>query len=564
MLLLGCLLALSAAPAAAEKPAVERFRDSLRRGQFPAALKIARNAPGGKEHDAMLAMLALSRVQAGAGEAAYQTAGEIYDGETQKQTAAYIRYRLEGKRGGAMSADFDSLIELLTTTIAPNSWDEVGGPGSVKEFRGGVYVDARGTLRPLVRIAPDSTLEQLRLAVAEEPAAKQSVRRKSRLRMISLPRLEREIERLRAAGKPPTEAMRMLAGLRRIRYVFVYPESGDLVLAGPAGDWKTDAQGRIVAADTGLPVVRLDDLVVVFRHMLAHPNANIGCSITPTRNALARTQAFLNESSKHPLRPGQREAWLDRLRETLGMQEIEIFGLDPRTRAARVMVEADYHMKLVGMGLEPGVLGVESYLESIHVPPGQAPPPLGVLRWWFTLNYQAVLATPDYAGFEIRGQGARVLSENELLAAQGRRVHTGKSDALNQKFAHSFTEHFAALCQKYPVYADLRNVFDLALVGALLQSEDLAARVNWDMDLLRDEELHQVRLGTAPKQVATVINHRIINKIHIVAGVSGGVSAAPHKLVTRAALKTDPRGAVAADRQYAAPRDLPQGRWWWD
>lgn len=40
-----------------------------------------------------------------------------------------------GGLGGAAAADFDSLIELLTTTIQPNTWDEVGGPGSVKEFR---------------------------------------------------------------------------------------------------------------------------------------------------------------------------------------------------------------------------------------------------------------------------------------------------------------------------------------------------------------------------------------------------------------------------------------------
>ena len=31
-------------------------------------------------------------------------------------------------------AEFDHLIELITTTISPQSWDEVGGPGSVREF----------------------------------------------------------------------------------------------------------------------------------------------------------------------------------------------------------------------------------------------------------------------------------------------------------------------------------------------------------------------------------------------------------------------------------------------
>ncbi len=39
-----------------------------------------------------------------------------------------------GGVGGAAQADFESLIELITTTVAADSWDEVGGPGSIKEF----------------------------------------------------------------------------------------------------------------------------------------------------------------------------------------------------------------------------------------------------------------------------------------------------------------------------------------------------------------------------------------------------------------------------------------------
>ena len=49
------------------------------------------------------------------------------------------------------------------------------------------------------------------------------------------------------------------------------------------------------------------------------------------------------------------------------------------------------------------------------------------------------------------------------MTEQGGRVHTGNSDELTSEFAHNFTEHFALLAEKYPVYAELRNVFDLAL-----------------------------------------------------------------------------------------------------
>ncbi len=39
-----------------------------------------------------------------------------------------------GGLGGGAEPDFDSLIQLLTTTIKPDSWQETGGPGSVAPF----------------------------------------------------------------------------------------------------------------------------------------------------------------------------------------------------------------------------------------------------------------------------------------------------------------------------------------------------------------------------------------------------------------------------------------------
>lgn len=32
--------------------------------------------------------------------------------------------------------DYDPLVDLITTTVAPQSWDEVGGPGSVERYQG--------------------------------------------------------------------------------------------------------------------------------------------------------------------------------------------------------------------------------------------------------------------------------------------------------------------------------------------------------------------------------------------------------------------------------------------
>ena len=37
---------------------------------------------------------------------------------------------------GSMVGDYDSLIELITATIRPTAWEEVGGPGAIEAYRG--------------------------------------------------------------------------------------------------------------------------------------------------------------------------------------------------------------------------------------------------------------------------------------------------------------------------------------------------------------------------------------------------------------------------------------------
>jgi hypothetical protein len=225
-------------------------------------------------------------------------------------------------------------------------------------------------------------------------------------------------------------------------------------------------------------------------------------------------------------------------------------------------------MKLVGMGLEPGVPGVVSYLKSIKVGPGQPPPPMSVLRWWFTLNYEAVQCSPDRLAFTLRGQGVKVESENERLTAEGKQVHTGASDELNRRFARSFTEHFEELCEKYPIYGELRNLFELALAGALIREEAAADKVGWHLTCFGDPQVYQVELTSAAKEVDSVVNCRVIGGKYIVAGVSGGVSVHPVSLVQRQTIGVKHDAALANQRSGAAANNqkqkLADDRWWWD
>jgi len=539
-------------------------------GEFGPALALAKTLPDPIQKDQWQARIAATQAAAGARYAALQTGSAIRQDTLRSQAFDSIfSTSPKSGRGGAGAADFDALMDLISSTIAPDSWDEVGGPGAMDEFAGGVFADPAGVMRRLVTVERGRSLIDVRTEAADSIKGS-AVAVTSELRKVSLPRLERELQIARARGESPSEAMLCLGGIYKIQYVLVYPESGDLVIAGPAGPWTTDAEGRRVNVETGRPVLHLDDLVVTLRNAYDKESA-FGCSINPRRENLAGTQAYLAESAKTPLQPtaAARKRWLDGIREALGRQDIVVYGIDARTRAARVIVEADYRMKLIGMGIEEGVLGVPSYLSLVKIGPDGAPPSMNVLRWWFSMNYEAIGATKSRDAFEILGQGVKCQSENEMLTERGDRVHTGKADEPNTTYARNFTKEYPNLARKYPIYADLQNVFDLALFATLIKGEDLPSRVNWEMTYLGGTEKsplprYDVTLGTAAKEVETVANYRVIDRKHLIAGVSGGVTVRGREVFRPGFLQDDRDQRAAVARQKSVPKDLPAHAWWRD
>ncbi|QDU31043.1 hypothetical protein ETAA8_61960 [Anatilimnocola aggregata] len=549
----------------AQQPAGEQqIQDHLAAGEFGPAKAAAQDVGDARVRDRLLGDIAAAQANAGAKAGSLETAADISSDLARSGALQQVRKAAGSRwfgRGGGVQADFDPLIELITSTIEPDSWQDVGGPGSVSGFDGGVRVDALGLLR---RMTPrtDAALETVRSS-ASQIGSSHNPRKKSVLRKISLNRLERELQLLQAAGKSPDETMKLLAGLQRIKYLLVYPETGDIVIAGPADDWRQNNEGRWVDIEKQRPIVQLDDLVVTFRNAFS-AEPKFGCSINPTKPGLAEAQAVNDRwAAKGPMKPSQRAEFLEELRAGLGRQDIVVYGLDPQTRAARVMVEADYRMKLVGMGLEDGTLGVTSYLNSLD-PKRHDLNNLSVLRWWFTLNYDSLQATESRDAFELKGPGVKVLSENEMLSEQGDRIHTGRSSEVNSLFAESFTKHFEILAAKYPVYAELRNVFDLALVAAVVRSHDLPGQVNWHLTHFGPDGTYEPELDFAPTKVDSVINHRIIEGKSLVAGVSGGVTVDARGLATKTAIKTDEYGLLKSERSASTPKELPRRHWWWD
>ncbi|MCE9606915.1 MAG: DUF1598 domain-containing protein [Planctomycetia bacterium] len=567
------LLPTSLLPSAAAADLPERIRAQAEAGEFSTAFAAAGRLPVA-ERDEALRNIAAIQAKVGSGRAALETVGSIRSdrlrsdilaqfGTTSNFDSGGITARpANGGQGGAARPDFESLIELMTSTIAPESWREAGGTqGEVKSHRGGVFVDATGGMKPIVDAEQLARLGSLRREAARGTAGV-SARSTSSLRKVSLTRLERELQLRAARGLAPTEELATLAGLQKIQYVLVYPESGDVVLAGPAGDWYVGRENRLLAVDTDRPVVLLDDLVnLMRREFLA--GGNFGCSIDPTPEGLQKVTAFVTESNKKPLAPGARPKWMDGLRDALGPQKITVDGLDPTTRAARILVEADYRMKLVGIGREESVPNVPSYLDMVKKSKG-TPPAMDLLRWWFTLNYDALLTSPEHDVYELRGQGIKLLSENEFLAARGQRVQSGRSDNLNQEFAVNFTKNFPLLAQKYPIYAELQNIFDLALVCAVLKQDGVCDRIEWQRSGFMNPRVVQIEHGFTPTTVDTVVNSREISKSLIVASVSGGVTVDVTPVAQPKSMEVDSRGQLLKLRQSVAPKELANSAWWWD
>ena len=166
------------------------------------------------------------------------------------------------------------------------------------------------------------------------------------LRFVSLKRLEAEAARAEQAGQPLPDAVRFMAGLTRVKYVLVYPDEHDVVLAGPAEGWRVDGLGNVVGAASGRPVLLLDDLMVALRAAERSNMTGISCSIDPTEEGRQR----LMENPTQTSNPRQAARQMEQL---LGPQRITVTGVPETSHLARVLVAADFRMKRLAMDFEP-------------------------------------------------------------------------------------------------------------------------------------------------------------------------------------------------------------------
>ena len=61
----------------------------------------------------------------------------------------------------------------------------------------------------------------------------------------------------------------------------------------------------------------------------------------------------------------------------------------------------------------------------------------------------------------------------------GQRQSSGHGDRASQAFVTGFTKAYSELADKSPVYAELRNLIDLAVAAAYMQQSGLFGKAEW-------------------------------------------------------------------------------------
>ena len=454
------------------------------------------------------------------------------------------------------------LLSLSAATVVAQ--DQGGGGGGTigTGSTSGVAVDAEGVLRQTVVADPTGALSRQRVQEALT-RLQRDVARPSKLRKISLTRLERVLAKRIADGQGVDDVMRNLAGLTRVQYVFCYPESGDVVIAGPAEAWGEAPSGRMLGIDSGRPVVELQDLIVALRTFAPSSGKSdpfIYCSIDPTEEGLSRMHQFLHEMGSRLASPNQEQFIVEQLRDKLGMQVITVGGIPANTHFAQVMVEADYRMKLIGIGLEQPPVRLRSYVDRAN--PHQIASN-ALERWYFVPNYECVRVSDDALAMELVGEGVKLVGEAEVVSESGQRSVAKRGNPASQAFVNAFTKVYPKLAERSPVYAQLRNCIDLAVAAAYIRDQDYYGLAKWQPTVFEDEAAYPVETLNPPKQVASAVNSMWKGSM-LVTPIGGGVQMRPSEAISPTNLLDDEEQTVAKARTEIDLSHLGADQWWWD
>ncbi|MEM9413471.1 MAG: DUF1598 domain-containing protein, partial [Planctomycetota bacterium] len=368
-------------------------------------------------------------------------------------------------------------------------------------------------------------------------------------RMISLKALEQQIIEYRNEGKPLPPSVMFMAGLQRIEYVIVSPDTGDIIVAGPGEGFKTNGDGLVVGAQNGMPVIHLEDFLVAMRHVQqARTGHGISVSIDPTETGTANIRKVMKQ-----LRPSTfDENSIRAIEEAGGAQMITLTGVPKDSRFSNVLVSADYKMKRLAMGFEES----PEYLPNIFTLAERKNSRTKSMspRFWMETSYEPMSVSEDKLVWKLNGQGVCTKTQEEVMLKSGEKKI--KRNKLAETWAETMTEKYESLCRDEPIFQELRNLMDLSVVAAVIEREHMLAKVGLDLPAIKGMDQISLPKWNVPQNVPTQCSYAFMPRLMVTA--SGGVTVDSWAVAAKTNVdsKLNMFGETAIENQ--------SNRWWWN
>ncbi len=390
---------------------------------------------------------------------------------------------------------------------------------------GGVRVETSGVLS-LTPTVLDAALHQM---LIDDVKPTQGLFADGKgLRKLSLKRLNQVVAQAVANGQPIPAQARYLAGLVRIEYVFVDQNNNDLVIAGPAEELVVNKRGNVVGAKSGKPALHLEDLMTALQTVdAATTGQGISVSIEPSDESRV---AFRNITASAEQTGGVNGNLINQLEQAMGPQSVLLTGVPKNSRYANVLALADYKMKRLSMGLEQSPLkklpSFVSMLTRSTTLSSMTP------RFWMEMDYNPMSRSEDGNIWKLDGQGVKTLTEDDFVKANGETNASGRTNPVAAKWAKAMTENYSDLVNEESIFGELRNLFDMSVISAVIEKEQLISKSGLKMDaLLGKIEGVDFNQWNVPTQVPTVASLVTYRRGTIVTA-SGGVQLDPWSVVS--------------------------------
>ncbi|MDO4584189.1 MAG: DUF1598 domain-containing protein [Planctomycetia bacterium] len=407
---------------------------------------------------------------------------------------------------------------------------------------GGVLIDADGMLSQ-AQTGDLKALSQKRQETMQPLVS--GLATSAEMRKISLKKLNETIQQSLAKGEAIPDSVRYLGGLTAVEYVFVYPEENDIVLVGPAEGWTVGPKGVIVGKDSGRPTMLLEDLQSAMRSAGGSERRVFSVSIDPTPEGLQAVNAFVSQVN----RVRNPQAMASEMEKRLGNQVISIEGIERDSHFAAVLAAADYRMKQISMGVTKSPLkSLPSFVSMIKKPTEANVLP----RWWMAPNYDAILR--DEAGLAWNLVGGKVVTRTETDFFDGTQVvrGAGKASPVFAAWADKMTANYEKLSVAEPIFGQLRNCMDCAIVAAIVAENDILTKIDNPLEALLSEEA-SVKRSIVPQFVSSTAV--VAKKGNGYLFTNGGVAIDLWSLVKEA--------NVTDDWNVTAEKCQVTGKKWW-